>query len=82
MFAITPIWRKDFEEKKCFSSFFDVEKEIKDICRKFDNISVISGWNLVPHDEEYFADLRLHPNDDGFRHYFSNLVEEIRKINQ
>ena len=82
IFAITPIWRKDFEEKRCFGSFFAVEKDIKDICGKFDNISVISGWNLVPHDEKYFADLRLHPNDDGFMHYFSNLVEEIRKTNQ
>ena len=78
--AITPIWGKDFEEKHNFGSFSDVEKEIKNICSKQGGITVISGWNMVPHSENYYADLRLHPNDKGFECYYNNLKKEIEKI--
>ena len=30
-----------------------------------ENVSVISGSELVPKDERYYADSRLHPNDEG-----------------
>lgn len=79
IFAITPIWRKNFAEKRQFGDFHDVDKIIHNICAEYINIKVISGWQLVPHDERYFADLCLHPNDDGFDYYFENLKTEILK---
>lgn len=79
IFAITPIWRKDMEEKRKFGDFHDVDTIIRKICAEYNNIKVISGWQFVPHDEKYFADLRLHPNDDGFDYYFKNLKAEIQK---
>ncbi len=79
IFAITPIWRTNFEEAKPFGDFFSVEKIIKDATSDLKNVRVISGFNLVPHSATNFADLRLHPNDKGFNYYFENLKKQIEK---
>lgn len=81
IFALTPIWRKDVNGERAFGKFEDVGKLISDICSKHKNITVLSGWELVPHDEKYYSDLRLHPNDDGFEHYFNNLIKEFERLN-
>ena len=71
--AATPLWRKEITEKRPFGEFSKVEEYIYQISNNIGNMKVISGFNLVPHNEEYFADLRLHPNDKGFELYFENL---------
>ena len=43
------------------------------------NVTVVRGFDFVPKEEKYFADLRLHPNDTGFEHYFKNLYKEIER---
>ena len=80
IFAITPIWRLNFEEAKPFGNFFSVEKIIKEATSSFKNVNVISGFDLVGHDTKLFADLRLHPNDAGFSEYFKNLSKKIRRL--
>lgn len=77
IYVITPIWRKNFEEEKPFGSFFDVEKIIYDITSQYSNIKVISGWDLVPHNEKYFGDLILHPNDKGFECYYNSILKKF-----
>ena len=77
IFAITPIWRANFEEKKPFGDFFTVEEKIKEATRNLPNVTVISGFELVGHDEKLFADLRLHPRDEGFNEYYENLSRKI-----
>lgn len=42
-----------------------------------DNARLISGFDLVPHSEEFFSDLFLHPNDEGFLQYANGLIEKI-----
>lgn len=79
IFAITPIWRKDYEEYREFGKFFDVRESIRACVADIENITVIEGFDLVPKDSGYYADLRLHPNDGGFDHYAENLVAEIKK---
>jgi len=79
IFAITPIWRKDMHEERECGAFEDVEKHIKEAVKGIKNIVVISGFNFVPKEEKYYADLRLHPNDEGFSHYYKNLYNEIKK---
>jgi len=79
IFAITPIWRKDMGEYREFGDFKKVEKGIRSAVVGIENITVISGFDLVPKDEKYFADLRLHPNDDGFAYYAENLYREIKR---
>ena len=77
IFAITPIWRKDCGEIKAFGDFSKVEKNIREAVKTLKNVTVISGFDFVPHDESFFADLRLHPDDCGFGHYFNNLIMHI-----
>jgi len=80
IFAVTPIWRKDMVEERKFGDFNMVDPLIRDCVKDIENISVISGFDFVPKDEKYFADLRLHPNDEGFKYQAENLSKEIKKI--
>ena len=82
IFAITPIWRKDMNAYRKFGDFGDVEKNIKNAVKDIGNITVISGIDFVPKDERFYADLRLHPNDDGFEHYAKNLYKAIKAENR
>lgn len=79
IFAITPIWRKDCEETRAFGEFSRVAEDIENIVISFKNVKCIHGFGLVPQDEAYFADLRLHPNDSGFDHYFLKLYEQVMR---
>lgn len=80
IFVITPIWRKELNEYREFGEFEGIEQTIKKIIQQFDNITVIRGFEFVPQSEEYFADLRLHPNDKGFDCYFKKLAEQINAV--
>lgn len=77
IFAITPIWRKDHEMETDFS-FFLVKERIEEVASQLPNVTVIDGFDLVPHDERYYSDLRLHPNDKGFNKYFKNLAKHFK----
>lgn len=79
IFAITPIWRADYQEEREFGLFEDVEKDIREAVQGISNVTVIRGYDFVPKDTSYFADYRLHPNDKGFEKYFENLSRAIRK---
>lgn len=78
IFAITPIWRKDMNDYRKFGDFKKVEEDIINIVKDIENITVVSGFDFVPKDEKYYADTRLHPNDEGFDHYFKNLYDKIK----
>lgn len=77
-FAITPIWTAIMGEDKPFGRFEDIDATIRG-CIEDESIIVISGMELVPHDEKLFGDLSVHPNDKGFGYYFENLLNEIKK---
>lgn len=77
IYAITPIWRADFQEEREFGLFEDVEKELCEAVKDMKNVTAIRGYDLVPHDASYFGDSRLHPNDKGFEEYFKQLSWEI-----
>ena len=76
IFAITPLWRTDVENITNLGAFSELEETIKMACENL-NISVISGMDLVPHDENFFADLFVHPNKAGFEHFYKNLYQKI-----
>ncbi|MBQ7897980.1 MAG: SGNH/GDSL hydrolase family protein [Clostridia bacterium] len=76
--AITPIWRKEIiTETRPFGDFKLVEEGIREAVKDLKNVTVIRGFDFVPKEEKYFADLRLHPNDEGFEHYFKSIKEKI-----
>lgn len=75
--CITPLWRGDNPEGvETLTSFCE---KIKDIVKKYDQITVVEGYKLVPHLPEYFLD-NLHPNQLGAEVYGRNLVCEIQKL--
>ena len=77
IFALTPIWRLDWEREKPVGPFHDVETIIREAVKDLPNVTVIRGFEHVPEDIDVFADLRLHPNDIGFDHYYHNLWNKI-----
>lgn len=77
IFALTPIWRKDLHTPKKYGEFCQVDADIRELTAEFANITVISCFDFVPHDETYFADLYLHPNDRGFAEYANYLYAAI-----
>lgn len=79
LFAITPIWRKTMHNEVAYGLFEDIGKTIHSICEEIGGITVIDGFEFVPQEPTLFADLSLHPSNEGFDHYIKNLTEEIRK---
>ena len=77
---ISPIWRGDHTSERKFGSFFDVKADMENIAKDFDGVFVIDGFDAVPHDKNFFADLRLHPTDGGFAYYYENLKDKLWKI--
>lgn len=80
IFVLTPVWRKDWQAEMPFGPFEDVEKCIREACQGLSNVQIIRGFDFVPKDESYFADLRLHPNEKGFACYAESLCKEIGKV--
>lgn len=74
--AITPLWRGDNPagiptlERFC--------EKLKAIISRYEIVTMVEGWKLVPHLKEYFLDL-LHPNQLGTEVYANNLVREIKR---
>ena len=77
IFVITPIWRKDYQEKQPFGPFEDVAKILQDSCEGLSHVQLVRGFDFVPKDEAYFFDQRLHPNDQGFVCYAESLCKEL-----
>ena len=56
-----------------------VIEKIKLAVKDLKNVTVVRCFDMVPKDAAFFADLRLHPNDAGFDHYFQNLHSAVLK---
>ena len=77
IYALTPIWRKDSTEPSKAGDFADVPKIIQAATKKYANITVLPAIDFVPHEERFYADLKVHPNDLGFAEYYQNLIKYI-----
>lgn len=75
--AITPLWRGDNMEG--VPTLIRFCERLKEIIRKYDTVTMVEGWKLVPHLPEYFLD-NLHPNQLGTEVYAGNLVREIERL--
>ena len=78
IFAITPIWRADYREPRAFGSFERVAADIRKATEDIGSVTVIDGFDLVPHDTDLFSDKYLHPNSRGFDWYFNNLCAKVK----
>ena len=79
IFIISPIWRADWQDSHTFGSFLDIKEELSKIASKYQNITIIDGFNFVPQNSEFFSDKYLHPNDEGFSYYAEMLIKELEK---
>lgn len=75
--VISPIWRDDKEDAD--ELILDMKEYLINVCKKYSNVSVVDGYTLVPHDNEYYFD-KLHPNEIGMKIYGNNLAKEIKNI--
>ena len=79
--VISPVWRLNFDKVTAFGSpAYTVHDTIAEAVEGIPNLTLIRGWNLVPHLPEFFADGYLHPDDAGFAIYAENLYRELQKI--
>ena len=78
IFILTPIWRGDHKRVTKVGTFEEALAFITENAQRC-GLHVINGYNLVPHYEGFFSDLRLHPNDLGYGEYVRNLIPEIEK---
>lgn len=80
LFAILPIWRADEDTRVTDVGTLEYARGvIRGIAAKLENTVVIEGLPLVPHIPEFYSDLRLHPNDMGFKFYGEALANEVKK---
>lgn len=77
IFVISPIWRKDNDLERPCGPFESIEGFMRSVVDGIDNATLISGIDLVPHSEDFFSDLYLHPNDEGFSHYANGLKQVL-----
>ena len=64
-YAITPLWRTDADCSTDCGEFGILEKTIREATAKYENVTVISGPELIEHSQSFFKD-HVHPNDIGF----------------
>ena len=78
IFAITPIWRADTDRVTDVGTLPDSITDIVTAAASAQpGVTVIRGWELVPHEPELYYDLYLHPNDAGYRYYTKALLEKM-----
>lgn len=75
--CITPLWRGDVPDGE--PTLIKFCTELKKIASRYEQVTIVDGWELVPHLPEYYLD-NLHPNQLGAEVYGRNLVREIEKI--
>ena len=79
IYVITPIYRicdKELLEKVDFSLDY-ARKYIGKTAERFSNVRIINGLSLIEHKENSFSDLRLHPNEEGFKYYSKRVLEVL-----
>lgn len=80
IFALTPIWRADADNATSpVGTLDDVRNFIRETASRLPNVTAIDTADFVPHDEKYFSDFYLHPNDEGFALFGKAIAKEIKK---
>ena len=78
VYVISPIWRLDHDLLRACGTLTDVRSYIIEQAEAH-GFTHLDGWKLVPHDVDYYADGRLHPNDMGMSVYAEQLLKMLTK---
>ena len=76
IFIISPIWRSDWQDIHTFGTFSDIKEELLKVANKYQNVTLIDGFDFVPQNSKFFSDKYLHPNDEGFSYYAKTLIKK------
>lgn len=79
IFAFTPIWRKDIQNKKTAGEFHVVPDFIEELAKEIPNMIAINCLPFIPEDISCFSKDGVHPNDKGFDYYAEGAVNEVKK---
>lgn len=84
IYVILPIWRGNGAEdvQKALGTLEDYRAVLRAEAKKYEQITVIEGIDLVPHHADFYIKDQLHPNALGFTQYAKNLLDEIRASNR
>lgn len=77
--GILPIWRVDKDRSRPTGGFDEMRARLGEIERSY-GVRVLDGMTAVPHNREFYGDLRVHPNDMGFAHYAMAVIREITQM--
>lgn len=75
---VTPVWRNDRDVQ--WDRLNWCVSIIKRECAKYDNITVINGFDLIPPINECFMPDKVHPNTYGMLNMAENLNRALKKI--
>lgn len=78
--GILPIWRADCAKSRPSGTFEEMHERLAKIELSYPNVCVLDGMAAVPHNREFYGDLRVHPNDMGFAHYAMAVIRELEKM--
>lgn len=78
VYCITPLWRLGGDIVRSSGTLAQVRQVIIDQIEAH-GFTHIDGYKLVPHDSQYYADKRLHPDDLGMSIYAEQLIKKISK---
>jgi len=79
VFILLPLWRADENDvKNDLGILQNVRDRIAKEAQKYANLTVVDTWDFIPHEPKYFADLKLHPNNEGMEFYAAGLFEAIK----
>lgn len=80
---ISPVWRGATEKEsagKPIPDFVQAVSMLEGVASEYENITLVRGFELTPHTEDFYADGYLHPNDLGFSIYAERLARELEKL--
>ena len=60
-----PVWRSDKDRITRGRTLEEVIPLLRKEAERWPQITVVDCWDFIPHEEGYFFDARLHPNDEG-----------------
>nr|MBQ4319752.1 SGNH/GDSL hydrolase family protein [Clostridia bacterium] len=79
--VISPIWRgKTNPDLDIHEVIFKNNTGIAKMCEKYQNITIVDGFKLVPNIPEIYRDDLLHPLTLGHRYYADNLIRVMKKL--
>lgn len=79
IFVLLPTWRADEIQSMKRGNLQNIRENIARTAAFFPNMKVIDCQDMIPHDTKLFADGFLHPNEEGFLHYGTNLIAQLQK---